>query len=250
MLATNYFPSGCILYDMRFPETLQLRGPRKQRFSARLARISGEICGPSHEALVSGLYVVTVHVGRTVDVAQVVGAVVGIEDERATVVGEQVSGGRVVIVEEQVFGVGELYRDGVVVGVARLQVAGDEDEMLLLTRAGVDNEPHRARAIARVEALLEDLVVRNALWRLEVPDLHISCVRSRPDRVSPFRSRDPHRLEGVGRRTHLRLLESPQRLIGEPYRDEDDGDEGQDQGRCTVQVGHSFSHSKSTTGSP
>jgi hypothetical protein len=39
------FPSGRTLYDMRFPETLQLRGPRKQRFSTRLARTSGEICG-------------------------------------------------------------------------------------------------------------------------------------------------------------------------------------------------------------
>jgi hypothetical protein len=56
--------------------------------------------------LVFGLHVVTFHVGRTVDVAQVVGTVVGIEDERATVVDERVSGYRVVVVEKQVFGVG------------------------------------------------------------------------------------------------------------------------------------------------
>src|SRR5829696_9998001 len=113
MLAT-ILHSGCVLYDMRFPGTLQLRGRRKQRFSTRLARYSGEICGSSHEALVGGLHVVTIHVGRAVDVAQVVGAVVGIEDERATVVGEQVSGDWVVVVEEQVFGVGEFHRYGVV----------------------------------------------------------------------------------------------------------------------------------------
>src|SRR5829696_3169705 len=100
MLATIYFPSGCILYDMRFPKTLQLRGPRKQRFSTNLAR-SGEICGPSHEALVGGLHVVTIQVGRAVDVAHVYGAVVSIEDELSTVVGEKVSGLRVVVVEKQ-----------------------------------------------------------------------------------------------------------------------------------------------------
>src|ERR671910_297421 len=88
---------------------------------------------PAHGALVGGLHVVTLHVGRAVDVAQVVGAFVGIEDERATVVGEKVSGARVVVVEEQVFGVGELHRDGVIVRVAGLYVAGDEDEFLLLT---------------------------------------------------------------------------------------------------------------------
>src|SRR4029453_832486 len=134
MLATIYFPLGCILYDICFPETLQLRGPRKQRFSTRLAR-SGEICGPSREGLVGSLHVVTIQVGRAVDVAQVVGALVGIEDERATVVDEKVSGNWVVVVEEHVFGIGELYRDGIVVGVAGLYVAGDEYEFLLLTRA-------------------------------------------------------------------------------------------------------------------
>ena len=66
--------------------------------------------------------------------------------------------GRVVVVEEHVFGVGELYRDGVVVGVAGLHVAGDEDEILFLTRAGVDEKPRRARAIAPVFTLLEYLV--------------------------------------------------------------------------------------------
>jgi hypothetical protein len=43
MLATIYFPSGCILYDMRFPEALQLRGLRKQNLSTRLARYSGAV---------------------------------------------------------------------------------------------------------------------------------------------------------------------------------------------------------------
>src|SRR5215213_7663480 len=101
--------------------------------------------------------------------------------------------------------------------------------MLIATRAGVDEEPHRARAIARVEALLEDLVVWDAPRRLEVPNLRI-----------PFRTRGPRRLEGPGSRTHLRLLEGPHRLPGKPYREEDNGDEGQDQGRCTVQIRHSF----------
>src|SRR5829696_3216155 len=193
-----------------------------------------------HKALVSGPHVVTVHVGRTVDVAQVKGAFVGIEDERATVVGEKVPGARVVVVEEHVFGVGKLHRDGVVVGVAGLQVSGYEHEILLLTRAGIDEEPHRAGAIATVRALLEDLVVRNMLWRLEVPDLRIHFVGSRPDRISPFRIRGPHRLEGLGCLAHLRLLQGPHRLLGKLYRQEGDGDEGQDQGRCTVQVGHYF----------
>src|SRR5215203_3019130 len=197
-----------------------------------------------HEALVGGLHVVTVHVGRPVDVAQVEDAVVGIEDERATVVGEQLSGARVVVVEQQVFGVGEFHRDGIVIGVAGLQVSGDEDEILLLASAGVDEEPHGARAVAGVEALLEDLVVWNVLWRLEVPDLQIPYVGSQPDRVSPFRARGPPRLEGLGGRAHLRLLKGPYRFPGKPYREEDDG-ESQDQGRCTVQVGLSFSHSKS-----
>src|SRR5215212_11335206 len=101
--------------------------------------------------------------------------------------------------------------------------------MLIATRAGVDEEPHRARAIARVEAFLEDLVVWDAPRRLEVPDLRI-----------PFRTRGPRRLEGLGSRTHLRLLDGPYRVVGEPYREEENGDEGQDQGRCTVQVGHAF----------
>src|SRR5215212_1030235 len=203
-----------------------------------------------HKALVSGPHVVTVHVGRTVDVAQVKGAFVGIEDERATVVGEKVPGLRVVVVEEHVFGVGELHRDGVEVGVVGLQVSGDEHEILLLTRAGVDEEPHRAGAIAPVGVLLEDFVVGNMLWRLEVPDLCIPSIGSRPLCVFPFRPRGAYLLEGHGRRAHLRLLEGPYRLLCKPQREEDDGDEGQDQGRCTVQVRDSFGHSKSTTGSP
>src|SRR5215217_3877131 len=203
-----------------------------------------------HKALVSGPHVVTVHVGRTVDVAQVKGAFVGIEDERATVVGEKVPGLRVVVVEEHVFGVGELHRDGVEVGVVGLQVSGDEHEILLLTRAGVDEEPHRAGAIAPVGVLLENFVVGNMLWRLEVPDLCIPSIGSRPLCVFPFRPRGAYLLEGHGRRAHLRLLEGPYRLLCKPQREEDDGDEGQDQGRCTVQVRDSFGHSKSTTGSP
>src|SRR5215216_1615376 len=113
----------------------------------------------THETLVSSHYDVTVQVRWSVDVAQVGGAVVGIEDERTAVKSEKVFGLRVVVVEEHVFGVGELHRDGVVVGVAGLQVAGDEDELLLPTRAGVDKETRHTHAVVALGILLYDLVV-------------------------------------------------------------------------------------------
>src|SRR5215203_133169 len=71
-----------------------------------------------HETLVGRPHVVTVHVGWSVDVAQVECAVVGVEDERASVVGELIPGDRIAVVEKQIFGVGKLHRDRVVVGVA------------------------------------------------------------------------------------------------------------------------------------
>jgi hypothetical protein len=60
---------------------------------------AGALSADGHEALIGGLHVVTVRVGRAVNVAQIADASVGIEDERATIVGEQVSGAWVVIVE-------------------------------------------------------------------------------------------------------------------------------------------------------
>src|SRR5215204_3616473 len=226
MLAT-ILSLGCILYDMRFPGTLQLQGNHKRRFSIRLTRFLGgcrllscllwaiSSIARAGVALVGGLHVITIHVGWAVDVAQVLDAIVGVEDERTTVVGEQISGARLIVVEEQVFGVGEFDRDGIVVGVAGLQVSGDEVEILLLTRASVDEEPHRAGTIAPVGPLLEDLVVWNMLWRLEVPDLRIPSIGSRPLCVFRFRPRGSSRLEGLGGLAHLRLLEGPYRLPGE-----------------------------------
>src|SRR5919106_957671 len=103
-------------------------------------------------------------------------------------------------------------------------------------------------ALAPVGTLLEDLVLRNALGRRESPDLQIPSVGALPGCVSPLRARGLP--EGLWRRAYLGLLEGLYRLPGKPCREEDEGYEGQDQGRCTVQVGRSFFHSKSTTGSP
>ena len=93
MLATILFLPAAFCMICAFRKPFNCEDPASSVFQHVSPEYLATILWPAHEALVGGLYVVTVHVGRAVDVAQVVGAVVGIEDERATVVGEKVSGG-------------------------------------------------------------------------------------------------------------------------------------------------------------
>src|SRR4028119_664469 len=107
------------------------------------------------------LDVVALVVRRAVDVAYVVGAGHGVEDQGATPV------------EGCAPEVDELDGDRVEVRVLGLDVAGYQDVILLAVRAGVYHEPSAPRAVASVPPLVEHVVLGHRLRPLEAAYPHL-----------------------------------------------------------------------------